>query len=333
MNRADAWREKGSYFSWTPRRGDAAEVQIFHVEVGDPDAPPLVLVHGFPTSSIDWFEVAELLSDRYRVCAMDFPGFGFSDKPLGWGYSLMRDAEVLEYYVAEVLGLESMILYAHDRGSSVALIHTTSGDSRVNLEHLFLTNANIFLPMSNLTQVQRIMLDPETGPAALAAATPEQLAVGMGQATYSPRAWRRRPRDPSARRDLLARRGSQGPARDHPVPGRAITGRGLLAEGTRRDGRSDDVHLGRLRHGLAAPGRELRLERVHDEEAGPELALLRAGREPLPAERPAGIARRDDPARARRARRHPARRDRTAGWRRRCWSTAPDQNCREPPTS
>jgi pimeloyl-ACP methyl ester carboxylesterase len=186
MNPADAWREKGSYFSWRPRSGDAAEVQIFHVEVGDPAAPPLVLVHGFPTSSIDWFEVAELLSDRYRVCAMDFPGFGFSDKPLGWGYSLVRDAEVLEYYVAELLGLESMVLYAHDRGSSVALVHTTGGDSRVNLEHLFLTNANIYLPMSNLTQAQRIMLDPERGPAALAAATPEQLAVGVGSLMYTP---------------------------------------------------------------------------------------------------------------------------------------------------
>ena len=186
MNRADAWRDKGKYFSWRPRSGDAAEVQIFHVELGDAAAPPLVLVHGFPTSSIDWFEIAQKLSDRYRVCAMDFPGFGFSDKPLGWGYSLMRDAEVFEYYVAEVLGLESMILYGHDRGSSVAMIHTTGGESRVNLEHLFLTNANIFLPMSNLTEAQRVMLDPETGPAALAQATPEQLAEGMGRATYTP---------------------------------------------------------------------------------------------------------------------------------------------------
>ena len=178
MNRADAWRDKGSYFSWSPRSGDAAEVQVFHVEVGDAGAPPLVLVHGFPTSSIDWVEVADLLSDRYRICAMDFPGFGFSDKPLDWGYSLMRDAEVLEYYVADVLGLESMILFAHDRGSSVAMIHTTSGNSRVNLKHLFLTNANIYLPMSNLTRAQRLMLDPETGPALL--------AEGMGRATYTP---------------------------------------------------------------------------------------------------------------------------------------------------
>jgi pimeloyl-ACP methyl ester carboxylesterase len=186
MNRADAWRDKGSYFSWRPRSGDAAEVQIFHVELGDEGAPALVLVHGFPTSSIDWFEVADRLSDRYRVCAMDFPGFGFSDKPIGWGYSLMRDAEALEYYVAEVLGLGSMVLFAHDRGSSVAMIHTTGGDSRVNLEHLFITNANIFLPMSNLTQAQRRMLDPETAAAMLAQGTPEQLAVGVGQAMYTP---------------------------------------------------------------------------------------------------------------------------------------------------
>jgi len=186
MNRGDAWRDKGTYFSWRPRRGDAAEVRIFHVEVGDAGAPPVVLVHGFPTSSVDWFEVAEKLSDRYRVCAMDFPGFGFSDKPLGWGYSLERDAEVLEYYMAEVLGLESVVMVAHDRGTSVALIHVTSGDSRVNLEHFFLTNGNIFLPMSNLTQAQRIMLDPVTGPAALAQGTPEQLAVGIGPLMYTP---------------------------------------------------------------------------------------------------------------------------------------------------
>ena len=186
MNRADEWRDRGGYFAWRPQQGDAAEVQLFHVELGDVDAPALVLVHGFPTSSVDWIDVAERLGDRYRVCAMDFPGFGFSDKPLGWGYSLTRDAEALEHYVAEVLGLESMILFAHDRGSSVAMIHTTSGASRVRLEHLVITNANLFLPLSNLTDAQRLMLDPATGPALLAQATPEQLAAGMGQVTYTP---------------------------------------------------------------------------------------------------------------------------------------------------
>jgi pimeloyl-ACP methyl ester carboxylesterase len=186
MNRADAWRAKGKHFSWNPRTGNASEVEVFHVELGDVGAPAFVLVHGFPTSGIDWFDLAELLSSRYRVCALDFPGFGFSDKPLGWGYSLARDAELLEHYMAEVLSLDTAILYAHDRGSSVAMIHTTGIESRVDVEHLFLTNGNICLPMSNLTEAQRVMLDPERGPAALARATPEQLAVGMGQTTYWP---------------------------------------------------------------------------------------------------------------------------------------------------
>jgi pimeloyl-ACP methyl ester carboxylesterase len=161
-------------------------VEVFHVELGDVDAPALVLVHGFPTSSVDWFDVAERLSDRHRVCALDFPGFGFSDKPLGWGYSLTRDAELLEHYVSDVLGLESMVLFAHDRGSSVAMIHTTRTASRARLEHLFLSNANLFLPLSNLTRAQLLMLDPATGPALLAQATPQQLAEGMGQTTYTP---------------------------------------------------------------------------------------------------------------------------------------------------
>lgn len=186
MARADEWRSKGTYFSWKPEASDAAEVQVFHVEMGADDAPPLVLVHGFPTSSVDWFEVAERLSDRFRVCALDFPGFGFSDKPLGWGYSLQRDAELLDHYLSEVLGLDSTTMVAHDRGSSVAIIHATSTQARVALDHLVITNGNIFLPLSNLTQAQRLMLDPATGPAMLAQASPEQLAVGMGQVTYTP---------------------------------------------------------------------------------------------------------------------------------------------------
>ena len=76
---------KGEHFAWSPHNGDAAGVQVFHVELGDAGAPPLVMVHGFPTNSIDWFEVAERLSERHHVHAIDFPGFGFSDKPLGWG--------------------------------------------------------------------------------------------------------------------------------------------------------------------------------------------------------------------------------------------------------
>ena len=185
-SRADAWRARGAHFSWSPVSEDAAPVQIFHVELGDAAAPVLALVHGFPTCSIDWFEVAERLSTRYRVCLLDFPGYGFSDKPRGWGYNLRRDAELLDHYLAEIVGAESVVMVAHDRGDSVALIHAANaaeGRARVALEHLVLSNANIFLPLSNLTDAQRIMLhDPEL----LERLTPGMLAAGMGVATFTP---------------------------------------------------------------------------------------------------------------------------------------------------
>jgi pimeloyl-ACP methyl ester carboxylesterase len=75
--RAEDWRSRGGHFSWRPAARDACPVEIFHVELGDPSAPVLLLIHGWPTSSIDWFDVAGLLSARFRVCALDFPGYGF----------------------------------------------------------------------------------------------------------------------------------------------------------------------------------------------------------------------------------------------------------------
>jgi pimeloyl-ACP methyl ester carboxylesterase len=193
VNPAPAWREHGGWFGWSPQPGVVPEVQVFHTEIGDADAPALVLVHGFPTGSVDWAAVAPMLRDRFRVCAIDFPGFGFSDKPLGWGYALTRDAALLEHYASVVLNVGSMVVFAHDRGSSVAMLHATAVESQVRLDHLVLTNANIFLPLSNLTHAQRLMLDPATGPAFLAQVTPRQLAEGMGHTTYTPK---RGPEDP-----------------------------------------------------------------------------------------------------------------------------------------
>ncbi len=185
-SRAQAWLARGSHFEWSPARGDAAPVEVFHVELGDPDAPVLSLVHGFPTCSIDWFEVAEQLGARFRVCLIDFPGYGFSGKPRGWGYSLPRDAELLDHYLAEVVGAESVVMVAHDRGDSVALIHAadaSAGSARTALEHLVLSNGNMFLALSNLTDAQRLILhDPEV----LEQLTPELFAAGMGAVTFTP---------------------------------------------------------------------------------------------------------------------------------------------------
>ena len=187
--RADDWRSRGSHFSWRPAEADASSVEIFHVELGDPGAPVLLLIHGWPTCSIDWFAVAESLSAEFRVCALDFPGYGFSDKREGWGYSLGRDAELIEFYLSKVVGAEAAVVVGHDRGDSVALIHAArcaEGRSSVRLEHLVLSNANIFLPLSNLTDAQRRILDKDSGPRIGTVLTAAQLAEGMGATTFTP---------------------------------------------------------------------------------------------------------------------------------------------------
>jgi pimeloyl-ACP methyl ester carboxylesterase len=187
--RSDAWRARGSYFSWRPSAADSSPVRVFHLELGDVDAPTLLLVHGFPTSSIDWFDVVEPLTAGFRVCALDFPGYGFSDKPRGWGYSLERDSELIEFYLSEVVRAESVAVVAHDRGNSVALLYAArrrEARSLPRLDHLVLTNGNIFLPLSNLTTFQRLVLDSGASGEVLAALTPSMLAEGIAATTFSP---------------------------------------------------------------------------------------------------------------------------------------------------
>ncbi len=84
----------------------------FHVEAGDAERSVLLLVHGLSTCSVGWVDLVELLEGRHRVCALDLPGCGFSEKPVGWGCSLVRDAELLDHHVREVIGAEALVVLA-----------------------------------------------------------------------------------------------------------------------------------------------------------------------------------------------------------------------------
>jgi pimeloyl-ACP methyl ester carboxylesterase len=190
-DRARSWHESGGYFDWVPSEPlrHTESLRIFHAEFGDPEAAVLLLVHGFPTSSIDWYDVVGPLSEGHRVCVLDFPGFGFSDKPQGETYTLGRDGELLDHYLGEVIGVESGAVVAHDRGDSVTLellTRTTSGLSSFRITNLVLSNANLFLPLSSLTDFQRLALDPASAPAVAAALTPDAFASGLGDVAFTP---------------------------------------------------------------------------------------------------------------------------------------------------
>ena len=105
-----AWRAAGETFSW---RG----LRVFY-RVGGQGAP-LVLLHGFPTSSWDWSHVWDELARGYRVIALDYVGFGFSDKPAAGPYSIFAYADQVEALLAR-LGVARAHVLAHDLGVTVA---------------------------------------------------------------------------------------------------------------------------------------------------------------------------------------------------------------------
>jgi pimeloyl-ACP methyl ester carboxylesterase len=188
-DRARTWLDAGGFFEWSPAEAmrHTERLRIFHAEFGDPEAPVLLLVHGFPT--LDWFDVVEALSERHRVCLVDFPGYGFSDKPKDERYTLTRDAELLDHYLREIVGADRGAVVAHDRGDSVSLAllaRCSDGTSPFEITNLVLGNGNVFLPLSNLTDFQRLVLDPATAPAVLEQITPEAFAAGMGLVTFTP---------------------------------------------------------------------------------------------------------------------------------------------------
>jgi pimeloyl-ACP methyl ester carboxylesterase len=107
--RAAEWRDGGQSFEW---RG----LRVFYRTAGAGE--PLVLLHGFPTSSWDWAKVWDALAARYRLIAPDYVGFGFSDKPSAGPYSVFAYADQVEALLA-VLGVTSARLLAHDLGDTV----------------------------------------------------------------------------------------------------------------------------------------------------------------------------------------------------------------------
>ena len=87
-------------------------LKIFYRDAGPKDAPTVLLLHGFPTSSHQYRGLIERLAEKYRVIAPDLPGFGFSDAPeaQNFGYTFDHLAEVIEIRTRRILSRKLDIL-------------------------------------------------------------------------------------------------------------------------------------------------------------------------------------------------------------------------------
>ena len=167
---ANDWYVGGDYFEWTSTTEDnnAAKVNVFYRTWGDESKPKLVLIHGFPNSSFDYYKIIPYLEDEYHIAALDFPGSGFSDKPLdGYNYMLAENAEIVDHFVREVVGFEDFALFTHDRGVSIGLAflgnYLDNPSPGYTVNYHFLSNSGMFLPLANLVPFQLSLLDADAG--------------------------------------------------------------------------------------------------------------------------------------------------------------------------
>jgi pimeloyl-ACP methyl ester carboxylesterase len=95
-------------------------LNLFYRQAGNPNAPTLLLLHGFPASSHMFRDLLPLLADRYHLVAPDLPGFGFSEAPdrARFKYTFDGLTRVVDHFT-EVVGLKRYAIYLFDYGAPV----------------------------------------------------------------------------------------------------------------------------------------------------------------------------------------------------------------------
>jgi len=148
------WKEKAQYFNYNNH-------SIAYWNEGE--GTPLLLIHGFPTSSWDWHKTWDQLISRYNVYAVDMIGFGYSDKPKKYGYSITDQARLHEAFLKQ-LDIQEAHLLVHDYGVSVAQemlasIKERKGSGFQALSCCFL-NGGLFPHLHHARPIQKLLNSP-----------------------------------------------------------------------------------------------------------------------------------------------------------------------------
>lgn len=159
----EAWEARGTYL-------DIGGDDVFVVDVASaaqPEGDPLVIVHGFPTSSFDFAHLVDALASRRRVVTMDLLGFGLSTKP-DRRYTMALQADVVAAVLA-ARGVGRCALLTHDMGDTVGgelLARSLEGTWPVEVTRRVVTNGSIYIDMARLTAGQQMLLSLPDEPSA-----------------------------------------------------------------------------------------------------------------------------------------------------------------------
>lgn len=145
-------------------------------------------LHGYPSCSLDIGPVADRAGDVATFLALDFPGFGASDKPVGHPWSVMACADEVEAMWAD-RGVTSTVLECHDYGVSPGqelLARRTEGRLDVEITATIWHNGGLYPDLHRPTFGQQLLVDPDKG-AEVAAAMTEELFTGGVAVTWGQR--------------------------------------------------------------------------------------------------------------------------------------------------
>lgn len=119
-------------------------MDTFYREAGNRENPSLLLLHGFPSSSVMFNKLMILLSDRFHLVAPDYPGFGFSAFPdkNDFEYSFKNIAVHIHRFT-EAVGLRSFSLYLHDYGCPIGLRMCVNHPEKI--ERIIIQNGNAYM--------------------------------------------------------------------------------------------------------------------------------------------------------------------------------------------
>lgn len=124
--------------------------------------PALWLIHGFPTSGRDWLPLWPALAPRHALFALDMLGFGASDKPAGFDYTIAASADQWEA-LARATGVREVALLAHDYGDTVAqelLARQREGRLGFRITSAVFLNGGLFPEATRPLRLQRLLAGP-----------------------------------------------------------------------------------------------------------------------------------------------------------------------------
>ncbi|MEQ9617709.1 MAG: alpha/beta hydrolase [Deltaproteobacteria bacterium] len=119
------------------------DLDIFYREAGPRDAPTIILLHGFPTSSHMFRNLIPELSHKYHLIAPDYPGYGYSSMPTvnEFDYTFDNLAAIVEKFISKI-GIEKHSLYFQDYGAPVGFRIAVKNPDKV--EALIIQNGNAY---------------------------------------------------------------------------------------------------------------------------------------------------------------------------------------------